>query len=347
MGISVGYPANVFNGFPVSSLQFRSVATDFRNPMVQEWNLSVQRELSGQMMFELGYIGNHQSHQLLQPDFNTCPITYTTNSAITCNGTRPFPDIGSISGTATFGFGNFNAMTASLQKRYSSGLQFIAAYTYGHSLANSGTTLSGSPGLYTINPANYNSSYASSSWDIRHNFTLGFNYDVPFGRGKQYGSSLNPALQVVLGNWQMNGILTFHTGQPYTLRATGCQDVGAGGCGPELIAGSFDQAPAGGRTPSEWFNTANFGPPAPLSLGNVGLQTNTGPPTRTADFSIFKDFAFTERWRLEFRGESFNIANTPQFGFPDGNLQDANFGKITSTNTGSERHIQFALRLQF
>jgi hypothetical protein len=346
-GVTYGYPVNVFTGFPVSSLQFREVATDFRNPMVQEWNLSVQREIGGNMMFELGYIGNHQSHQLLQPDFNTCPLIFTANPAITCNGTRLYNDIGSISGTATFGFGNFNAMTAELQKRYSNGLQFIAAYTYGHALADSGTTLSGSPGLYTISQANYNSSYTSASWDIRHNFTLGFNYDLPFGRGKQYGANMNRVVQTLLGNWQSNGILTFHTGQPYTLRANGCQAIGNGGCGPELLAGGFNDAPPGGRTPNEWFNIANFGPPAPLSLGNVGLQTNPAPPTRTVDFSIFKDFPITERMKVEFRGETFNIANTPQFNVPDNTLGDAKFGQITGTAVGSERHIQFSLRLQF
>ncbi len=87
--------------------------------------------------------------------------------------------------------------------------------------------------------------------------------------------------------------------------------------------------------------------PAPLTGGNVGLQSNYGPPTRNMDLSIFKSFAFTERWALQFRAESFNIANTPQFGLPDNNLQDAKFGQVTSTQTGSERHIQFALRLQF
>ena len=99
------------------------------------------------MALELGYEGNHQSHQLYQPDFNACPNVYTTNSSITCNALRPNPIIGSISGTATFGFGNYNAMTASLQKRFSKGLQFNAAYTYGHALANTGTTLSGSQRL--------------------------------------------------------------------------------------------------------------------------------------------------------------------------------------------------------
>lgn len=106
-------------------------------------------------------------------------------------------------------------------------------------------------------------------------------------------------------------------------------------------------APSGGRNPSEWFNIGAVTAPAALTEGNLGLQTNYSPPTRTVDFSLFKDFALTERWRVQFRAESFNLANTPQFSTPDNTLGDTNFGKITGTSPGSERHIQFALRLQF
>jgi hypothetical protein len=346
-GVSVGYPLNVFTGFPVSSLQFRSVATDFRNPMIQKWNFAIQQQLPGQMALEVGYLGNHQSHQLLQPDFNACPNLGTTNSSINCNALRLYPDIGSISGTATFGIGNYNAMTAQLEKRMSSGLQFLTAYTYSHALANSGTTLSGSPGLGTLDPTNYNTSYASASWDIRHNFTAGVDYQLPFGRGKQFGANLNRVVDALLGNWELNAIASVHTGQPYTLNASGCQGVW-NRCQPDLAPGTNPNAePAGGRTPTQWFNTANILPPAPLTGGNLGLQTNFGPPTRNLDLSIFKDFPFTERWRLQFRAEAYNLTNTPQFYFPDHTLGDTKFGQVTATQTGTERHIQFALRLQF
>jgi hypothetical protein len=87
--------------------------------------------------------------------------------------------------------------------------------------------------------------------------------------------------------------------------------------------------------------------PAPLTGGNLGLQSNYAPPTRNVDFSIFKYFPITERQRLEFRAESFNIANTPQFSAPNNNRQDTNFGKVTSTQAGSERHLQFELRMRF
>src|SRR5579885_3308144 len=346
-GLTIGFPTNVFNGFPVSSLQFREVATDFENPMIQKWNLAIQQELPGQMALEVGYEGNHQSHQLLQPDFNNCYNLGTLNTSINCNGLRRYPDIGSISGTATWGFGNYEAMTAKLEKRMSNGLQFIAAYTYGHALANSGTTLSGSSGFGTLDPTNYNSSYSNAAWDIRHNFTAGFNYDIPFGKGKAYGANLHPVVQALLGSWQVNGILTLHTGNPVTINGSGCQGVW-NRCQPELVAGTDpNAAPPGGRTPSEWFDISHFTAPAALTGGNLGLQTNYGPPTRTLDFSIFKSFPITERWIVQLRAEGTNIANTPQFGLPDVSMADANFGKITSSQTGTERHIQFQLRLQF
>jgi hypothetical protein len=348
-GLTVGFPTNVFTGYPVSSLAFREVAQDFDNPMVQEWNLSVQHEFTQDLALEVGYLGNHQSHQLYQPNPNTGPLIFTSNPAITGTSTSLYPDLGGVSGTATFGFGNYNAMTAKLTKRMSNGLTFQTAYTYGHSLADTGTTLSGSSGFYTVDNANQNSSYSSSAWDIRHNFVSSFNYSLPFGKGKQYASSMNRIAEAALGNWQVNGILSLRTGQPYTLDSGGCLVVN-GGCGPEIMPGKNpNAAPPGGRTPSEWFDTANFLPVGTqgLSEGNVGLQTNTGPPTRTLDFSIFKDFAFTERFKLEFRAEGTNVANTPQFSSPSNSQTSGNFGQVTSTNAGTERHIQFQLRLRF
>ena len=319
--------------------------------MVQEWNIAIQHQFPGNLALEVGYLGNHQSHQLLQPDPNSCPNVYVFSTGQTCNDYRPVQGhIGSISGTASFGFGNYDALTTMLEKRMSNGLQFQASYTWSHALANSGTTLSGSNGLYNIDGTNWNLGYTTASWDIRQNFTSSFNYDIPFGRGQKYGANLNKIALVAIGNWHMNGILSLRSGQPFTLDSANCNIITEGGCGPELISGNPNDAPSGGRTPSEWFNIANFGPKGSQgnSQGNIGLQTNVGPPTRTLDFSIFKDFAFTERMKLQLRAEGTNVANTPQFNSPDANQNDGKaFGTITSTQAGTERHIQFALRLQF
>jgi len=345
-GIATGFPATVFTTQPVSSLQFRSVSQDFRNPMVQKWSLVVQQELPAQMALEAGYQGNHSSHQLLQPDFNAAP-NFGTTASINSSDLRPVPELGSISGTSSFGFGNYDALTAKLEKRFSAGLQFITSYTWGHALANSGTTLSGSSGFGYRDNTNISTSYSNAAWDIRHNFTTGFNYEVPFGRGKRFGGGMSRPLDAIAGGWLLNGIFSFHTGQPFTVRSNGCQGVWAS-CYPDLIAGKDpNAAPASGRNPGQWFDVAGFLPPASLTQGNLGLQTNYGPSTRNLDFSVAKNFKFTERLKAQFRAESFNLANTPQFGLPNNNRQDPNFGKITSSQAGSERHLQFALRVEF
>jgi hypothetical protein len=361
-GLTGGYPTNVFTlPAPVS---FRGVQADFRNPMVQKWNIVIQRELPGQMALEIGYEGNHQSHQVIL--WNSDPATNigTTNSAITSDTQReilPPPNcpacalIGNgLSMTSSFGYGNYAAMSTKVEKRLHKGLQFLAAYVWSHAMANSGTPLSGASGLGTPDPTNFASEYSSASWDIRHSFTNAFLYDIPFGRGKSLGTGMNPLADKIIGNWHVNGILTLRTGQPYTLRYNGCQGVW-GACRPDAITGMDpNAAPPGGRNPNEWFNISNVAVPAALTGGNLGLQSQTAPPTRTLDFSVFKDFVIKENWKVQFRAESFNLANTPQFTAPDNNLQDAkalggngNFGKITSTFPGTERHLQFSLRLQF
>ena len=344
-GMTGGFPSDVFN-LP-APIAFRGVATNFRNGMVHKWNAAIQRELGWQTGLELAYVGNHQAKQLFQPDWNACPNMGTTDSSINCTKLRPTPYIGGISGTASFGKGNYHGLTTKIDKRLSNGLTFMTAYTYGHALADTGTTLSGSDGFGTPDPRNYGSGYSSAAWDIRHNLVANFNYEIPFGKGKQWGGNMNKAVSAVAGNWQLNGILTMHTGNPYTIRWNGCQGVW-NACRPDLVAGKNPQAaPSGGRTPDAWFDTSAVTKAAALTGGNIGLQTNTTPPTKMIDFSIFKDFPFTERYRMQFRMEATNFFNTPQFGTPNRNLQDANFGKVTSTQSGSERHIQFQLRFQF
>ncbi|HEY2016055.1 MAG TPA: TonB-dependent receptor, partial [Bryobacteraceae bacterium] len=361
-GLTGGYPTNVFTlPAPVS---FRGVQSDFRNPLVQKWNLVVQQELPGQMAFEVGYLGNHQSHQLIL--WNSDPATNigTTNSAITSDTQREIlPPAGctacaligsGLSMTSSFGYGNYHALETSLTKRFSRGLQFQVSYTWAHALANSATPLSGSTGLGTPDPTNFASGYSTASWDIRHTFTTGFVYELPFGRGKAFGNGMNRAADVIVGNWHLNSILTLHTGVPYTLRYNGCQGVW-GACRPDAVSGmNPNAAPSNGRDPAEWFDITAVTVPAALTGGNLGLQSQTGPPVRTLDLSVFKDFRFTERFKLQFRAESFNLANTPVYNTPDNNLQDAkslggngNFGKVLGTAAGSERHVQFSLRLQF
>jgi len=378
-GLTGGYPTNVFTGpAPISLL---GVQSDFRNGLVQKWNLIVQRELPSNMALEIGYEGNHQAHQLVLLNTDPCPnLGFVNNPALSCDSRRvvqtPFTngaqEVGnSLNETSSFGFGNYAALSAKLEKRYSNGLQFLTAYTWSHALANTATPLSGASNLGAPDPTNLASEYSSASWDIRHSLTTSFNYNLPFGKGKHFGGGMNRAADLIVGGWQANGILTMRVGVPYTISGTACQGQW-NRCVPDAVPGMTPgQAPAGGRVVGSngfYFDPAAFqvayqNPATGVYTGgNLGLQTGTGPPTRTMDFSMFKDFALTERFKVQFRAEAINLANTPIYSNPDASLGDAkipatgtlpavngngNFGRILGANVGSERHVQFQLRLQF
>ncbi|HXJ44617.1 MAG TPA: TonB-dependent receptor [Bryobacteraceae bacterium] len=363
-GLTGGFPASPFT--LNAAIQFRGVQPDFRNPLVHKWNVIVQRELPQDMAVEIGYEGNHQAHQLTLGNTDTYPNLGTTNPAL--QGTSGADTLRYINAacptcasvgtglqmTVSNGFGNYAAGSVKLEKRFTHGLQFLTAYTWSHALANAGTSLSGSSNLGYPDPTNWASGYSSASWDIRHSYTNGFNYDLPFGKDRAYGKNMNRGLDAIAGGWHANGLLSLRTGVAYTLIGT-CQGVW-GRCEPDVIPGvSPNQAPPGGRTPGQWFDIASFRIAAPLTGGNLGLQSMTGPPTRTLDFSMFKDISFTERCRLQFRAEATNLTNSNQFSIPTSqNVADAkafggngNFGKIVSTVAGTERRVQFQLRLSF
>jgi hypothetical protein len=368
-------PGGLTGGFPLSpftlnaAVSFRGVQPDFDNPLVHKWNFIVQRELVRDLSLELGYEGNHAAHQVIMGNTDTFANIGTTNSAITSLTQQEIPaacptcaSVGSnLFMTTSNGWGNYAAASVKIEKRFSHGLQFLTAYTWSHALANAGTPLTGSVGLYAAgnslpppDDTNWASGYSSAAWDIRHSFTTGFNYELPFGKGRKFGGSMNHAMDMIVGNWHTNGIVSLRTGQPYTMTGTGCQGVWAL-CQPDIAPGyRANQAPNGGRTPNQYFDINQYVVAAPLTGGNLGLQAGTGPPTKTVDFSVFKDFPITERWKLQLRTEGYNIFNTPIYGLPDQSLADKKslggnglFGVITTSTVGSERHIQFALRLSF
>jgi hypothetical protein len=294
------------------------------------------------MALELSYVGNHQAHGLVIWDPNACPNNPDPN--ISCDSNRPNPALGGLSFVDTFGRGNYHGLTAKFDKRYSSGLNFTSSYTYGHALADTGTTLTGSGG--SKDNRNIGAGYASAAWDIRHSLVSSVIYDLPFGKGKRWLNSEGP-ISWIVGNWQLNSVVTFRTGAPYTLGTTQC--VGTfGTCQPDVLPGKDPKnAPAGGRRPEEWFDTSAVVAPAPGTPGTLGVESNNRPGQRNVDLSLFKDFPFTERFKVQFRAETFNLANTPQWGIPDLTQGDAAFGQITTTQPNTQRHVQFALRFMF
>jgi len=366
-GFMGGYPSSPFTAN--AGVSMRGVQPDFDTPLVHKWNFVVQREFGFGTAIEVGYEGNHQAHQVILWNSDTNPNLGTFNTSISGASLQEIQpacstcqSVGNgLSMTSSFGYGNYAAGSVKVEKRFSHGLQFLTSYVWSHALANSGTPLSGSSNLSPISNTNYATAYSSASWDIRHSLTTNFNYELPIGRGKAFGGGMNHAADAIVGGWQVNGILSLRTGQPLTLSGI-CHGVW-NRCLPDYsqgYTGNGNTPPPGGRTPNEYFDTSAYTEAynnQALGIatgGDVGLQSITGPPTKTLDFSIFKEFKINERFAVQFRGEAINLTNFAQLSAPDLSLGDSkiyggngNFGVITSSVAGTERHLQFSLRLRF
>jgi hypothetical protein len=301
---------------------------------------------------EISYIGNYMSHLSVVWDPNMPPDS--PNVSIPFNSLRPNPALGGMRAYLwSFGFGNYNALGVKYEKRYSTGLQFTGAYTYGHALTDAPTGSFALGNLPSPAARNYGAAYSNAPWDIRHNFVLNGIYELPFGKGRMFGSKWNPVVGAILGNWQLNGILAVHTGHYFSL--TTQQGVGyfgyqSGGNSlrPSVApTKSSDAAPSTGRTPGQWFDRSNIIAPAPGVQGNIGNNTNRMPNVNDLDLGIFKEFLFTERYRLTFRAELFNVTNTPNFASIGSTQGQGTFGQLLTTFPGSNRRGQLGLRFLF
>jgi hypothetical protein len=226
-----------------------------------------------------------------------------------------------------------------VEKRFSNGLSFLGAYTWGKSLdEQSQASLGFDNSTSARSEYNYRAEKGRSDYDIAQRFVVSYSYDLPLGRNK------TGAAKLLMEGWQLLGIHSFNTGNPYTIHAGSDFSNAGGDTRPDLIAG-VSTVPAGGRTRQMWFNPAAFQNPGNGLRGNVGRNTLSGPGTINIDLSLFKTFAITERWKLQFRSEFFNLPNHPNFRGLDTYFDDTAAGELTSA--AASRQIQFALKLLF
>ena len=340
------FVANFSDGFPTDAftlpapISFRSLYTQRRWPLVNKWNFNLQRDLGWNSVLEVAYIGSKGNR--LTDNYNGNAPVNDPRPNIPGVNRRPYKFVGNtnITFTNSNGRSTYNAFTAKLDKRYSDGVGFLAAYTWGHALADTGTTLSGGPGNRTPHQS---LEYAHASFDVRHRFVLSGNWRLPFGNNLD-----SAAGRVIIGGWQMNGILTLQTGNYFNVGTSNAVCSCTGTTRPDPVSGRDpNAAPSGGRSPEQWFDTSAFQDPAVGTFGMLGNYSNIGPPTQTLDLSLFKDFPITETAKVQFRIESFNLFNTPQFNRPNPTQGNPDFGQIVGTRAGLNRNFQFALRFMF
>jgi hypothetical protein len=357
-------------GLGLEGLQF-----NYKTPQTLSTNASFQYAIRPSLTATVTYVFTQGKNLQTGVGSNnpTALLPQGTNLTSGAPGTLPFPDFSqNASYQATVGESNYNGLQTKLEQTYNNGLSFLFAYTYSKTLSDAldllnGGSLSGfrAPQVAGLGPR---FDYGPADFDIRQVVHLSGGYELPFGTGKMFMGSANKTTNYLVGGWSANYIVTLQGGQPITLgcptattAGTNCNDVRVAGQSPKLGIEHRN-----GHV--YWFNNPGaFAQPAvctadctPASLGD-GQGTTSGPGFHRLDFSLFKSFNFTERYRMEFRSEFFNIFNHPNFNAPGfggngvvaisgaTNFTNANFGEVGSTRDAPNdpRQVQFALKLYF
>jgi hypothetical protein len=369
---------NVFapSGFPVITI----TPARFPTPYSESWNLDIQRELPGQMLLEAAYVGTTGTHLPRFVQINQAYITQAQVSSLTPNVvTRmelmgiPAPvaqflsnniaAIPNIARVPYFGYAqifqaenaissNYNSLQMKLNKRASHGLNFGVAYTYSKSIDGASVFYGSGANATTIFPQdNYNlrAERADSDFDIRHRFVANFVYQIP-----AFGNLSSGLATMLTSGWEMSGIFTLQTGQPFSvLTGANQSSTGLGNDRPNLV-GNPNSGP---HTVTQWLNPSAFALNAPLTFGNAGRNIVTGPGYNDFDFAMLKNTRVRENVNLQFRAEFFNIFNHPNFALPRNTMSAPNFGALYQTadvaqnnvglGSGGPRLVQFALKLSF
>jgi hypothetical protein len=346
---------------------------NYLTPYMEGWNLTLQYELTPSMTAQVAYVGNMSHHQEVFPGDNTPENIVHGTSA-----TYPYPHMGgSASYDATEGNSYYHGLQTSLEKHYASGVNFLAAYTWSRTRTDARGPLNFGSTLVNYRAANYpgfgiQGDYTDAPQDIRNVFHFSGGYELPFGPGKHYLTDATGAEKQVLGGWSLQWNLTLEGGQPITVGcATGTSNFG---CTAYMLPGQnlhgsskVDQF----LNPQAWTQPCVPGTSTPTGCIPVsGLTTAlfggengqvSGPSVGRMDFSLFKNFQVTERFKVQFRSEFFNLTNHPTFNAPgfSGNgvvavpgsltYTSSHFGEIGSTRFPGQdsRQIQFALKLLF
>jgi hypothetical protein len=360
------------------------VSRNLHLPYAQDWNLNIQRSFGADWLLQVGYVGTtgvrlprfiegnpaiyipgvDNTSPGCAPPAQPCPLSTSDNanqrrlySGCTLADSPSSCIFSSVGEIASLANSSYNALQASLRKRFSHGLSLLASYTWSHSIDDvSSFNITGSASQPVAgendlaqNPFDLAAERGNSMFDARHRFVLSYQWSLPFLQHS------NNWYAQVLGDWQINGIFTAMSGTPFTVFDS--NDVSLQGQAPE-ISGFSSNRPnvignpnSGPRTAAEWFNVSAFqaivqNPNSPVQqFGDEGRNAVQGPGYVNWDFSAFKNIRVTETKEIQFRGELFNLLNHTNFRLPVSDIESANFGQIQSDV--SPRVIQVALKFLF
>jgi hypothetical protein len=348
-----------------------------KTPYNQQWNLTIQRQIRSSTLWEIAYAGNKATHlpyfQPAAPEFNqmnpsllsmgTALLALVPNpfyGIITTPGIlsqatvqagqllRPYPHYTGLQAkNAAWGNSNYHALQTRFERRLSGGASLMASYTFSKTISG------GVDGVWTQagtvrNWYNLAAERAVSSYDQPHRLVLNGTYVLPFGRGHRLAGNADKAVNALIGNWQVNGILTLAVGLPlYNWSQSTSTGYSFGGAQrPDYNGAPVSLGSA--QSINKWFNTAALSAAAPFTFGNLGrtMTAVRADGAHEIDFSLFKSFKPVERLTVAFRAEAFNLTNSPIFSSPNVS-QGSTLFAIVSGQQNSPRQIQLGLKVLF
>ncbi|HZT36605.1 MAG TPA: TonB-dependent receptor [Bryobacteraceae bacterium] len=335
MVLSTGYPPGILTVDHIVNPNLFSIAKTFPMPATDEWNVSIERQLPGNSVLTVAYVGNATSHLMGDVDLNAPP---PGPGAV--NPRRLFPQYGNIIYQSAYAHSSYHGLQVTFQRRFSNGFSLLSTYTWSHSIDNVLNNEDNVGGSIPQDAHNTRAEKASSGFDITHKFVTSVIYEIPLGR--RPGGP--PAVRTILGGWQLGGIFVAQGGHPLTL---GVSPNPANTTTPERPNRVCDgNLGADQRTVDQWFQVSCFTLPAPYTYGNASRGVVRSPGLVNLDALIGRNFRIRERWTVEFRSELFNITNSAHFGSPGLSIGTAQAGRITA-DASPNRQIQFALRVVF
>jgi hypothetical protein len=355
-GVSFSDPytsAGVTNPFPPFAPVQANASSTFSLPVqyqyfdpnwhlghINSYNFTIEHQLTTDLVARVSYVGTEGRDLQYFEEQN--PAIYRAGATVSNTNARRSlaPNYASLIEMTNGGVSNYNSLQATLEKRFSRQLAFVANYTFSKSLDNQ--SVDNQFSLSNPNPFDRNFNYALSDFDTPHNFSFWMLWDLP----RLTGSSR--LLRAVAGGWEMTGIWTWHSGTPFTVISG--QDRSLSGVGLDRADLTGNPALSGDRPNAQlinqYFNTSAFALNAPGTFGSAPRNLLRNPQYFNLDYSLQKSFRLTERARMQLRGDFFNVFNNVHFSQPGSNVSSpSTFGKITSA--GDPRIVQLALKLIF
>jgi hypothetical protein len=323
---------------PPAAISPETMAKNMQPDLANAWNFGVQQQITSKAALDVTYVGTKGTHLFRRWNINTPPPGTTSYDSrlpyqyFNANGQQYATNIGY---AAADGSSIYHGLQVQLRKSSSFGLDGRISYTWSKELDDMSI-------WWPLNDRLNRGPGTNQAPDTPHNFIASLNYQLPFGRGRQWFSSAPGPVAAVVGGWQLSTITWLHSGGALTIKS----NIDNLGSGVTNLANLSCPSVKTLRSVSEWFDTSCFAYPGPLQLGNSGIGKVRGPGYYNSDLSLSKVTTVHENMAIKFQADFFNLSNTPHYSNPDTTLGDSNFGQIGGTN-GTPREVQLGLHFNF